>query len=938
MTSTTKKEVAPTKRTTPKGYTRQTTLSKVLASTQIQDPNATEAAEVTLVVNRESDRGGFKEWGAQFEKILTTRVDTLPGARTMLGYGTTLVARDIQGATLRETLGAEPYYAEDSREVLGWLVKLEGTLFFLALNSAASGKTSIDEQYKITATNSFTTALVAIVLRHNVTKLITGPLSRVMRVAKLAIPLREALQQTGAVVESTVDGRFDMSNDSGLDNWDLQAMFIERSYKQIVGGLTNGKHNLLLTGRWPGSEYGLPSIGYKFRAAGDPTVVPDLEKLELVRDFITWCAEDEATLSNEAIVDKLSEKHGWASANLRKRVLKDNKAVASEAVCKGAVVMNALKTGLGVWSTGTYEYNGEIPTALKTDNLLEAMRGKVMEGVVDGKVTRAFKVDLDFHHELLPDGKWTDQELIEKAARRLNKEKKVYKARTDDRKPLRGMSEWTEGDTQYILSGAQGNNYVLAARPTSTSINAHGAARGWMKNELHVSNQLQNYRTAETHQAIADAVITALEDGSLATRAGLVFEDAQSAEEPDTLLTKINTLRAAAAKHAEALDIALESGLRKQVVHYMGLKEAAEEELSALEVELGHSTKAAENRLPINTESVFVGELIDAMAALRETDNFAPSELSGMLQKVIHRIRVTPSEDGLYGILSVWVRLTTDNGVIVAGPITTKVRDRKKNNATDRREGVLKAVLTEGARYKEATEKAGYKMAAMRLHVNTALAPIMPEGSLRTAAIDCPIPEVKLVVWEMLNAHREGRAFETPEGMDKNYAEHIRRTYSDQDLVWACTWAADNMTPQRAAIEFVLGHDDAKARWMDVRAVVNNLYPNQDTKRMFYGMLNGSDGSNACVYTPMLEKGKGFTRDNEDRTVQARKCPFCKTHTLTHALHVPEVTGGLLCTTCRRTPMHTKVVFPESYLRNWGVQRGHSLREKVADVGTIDMG
>jgi hypothetical protein len=891
-----------------------------------------------MVVIRESDRAAFKEWEAMLEKVLTTRVDTLPGAKTMLGYGKTLVARDVQGATLRETLGAEPYYVDGSREVLGWLVKVEGTLFFLVLNSAARAKTRIDEDYNITAVNSFTTATASIVVRHNVTRLITGPMSRIIRVAKLAVPLREALNHTNAVVESTVDGRFDMSNDSGLDGWDMQALFIERAYKQTVSGLTNGKHNLLLTGRWPGAEYNLPSIGYKFRGPGDATVVPDLDKLELVRDFITWCAEDEDKLSNEAIVDRLSTKHGWASHNLRKRILKDETGLASDAKCKGAVVLNALKTGLGVWSTGTYEYNGEVPTVLNTDNLLEGMRDKVIEGVVDGKVTRAFRIDLDFHHELLPEGRWVEQDVLDKAARRLHKEKKVYKPRTDDRKPLRGMSEWTEGDTQYILSGAQGNNYVLAARPVSASINARGAGRGWMKAELHVDNQLQNYRTSDVHQAIADAVIEALENGALATRAGLVFDDAEDAAEPDTLLHKIDSLRAAVAKHAEALDIALENGLRKQVAHYMGLKEAAEDELTALEVELGRSTKAAENRRPIKAESVFVGELVDAMAALRETDQFAPSELSGALQKVLHRIRVTPSVDGVYGVFSIWVRLTTDNGVIVAGPITTKVRDRKKDNATDRREGVLKAVLTEGASYEEATRAAGYKMSAIRLHVNTALAPVVPEGSLRTALIDCPIPEVKLVVWEMLTAYREGRSFETPEGIDKNYAEHIRRTYSDPSITWANSWAADNLTAHRSAIEFILGHDDAKAKWMDVRASVQGLYPNKDVKRVFYSLLNGGDGSTGPVHTPMLDKGKGFNSNNLERTVQVRKCPFCKTHTLSHALHVPELTGGLICTSCRRTPMHAKVVFPEAYLRSWGVQRGRAVRERSSDTGTVDMG
>ena len=861
-----------------------------------------------LVVIRESDRQAFKEFKAMLEKVLIPRAQTLPGAQKVLDYGITLVSRNAAGDALRQTLGAEPYYVEDSREVLGWLFKVDGTLFFLVLNSAAKAKVKVDQDYNITSVNSFTVAAASIVTRYKVTILITGPLNRVIRVAGLAEPLKKALIMNRTIVESTVEGKIDMSSDPGIDQWDLAAMFIERSYRQTVQGMLNGKHNLLLTNRWPLGEQQIPGIGYKFRSKDDKHVVPDLDKIELVQDFITWCAEDEDTLSNKEVVKRMSEKHNWASATFRQRVANED-ACATEAVVQHAIVLNALRSGLDLWKTGTYQFIGEIPQILNKDNLLEGMRDKVIENVVDGRHLKMFSIDLDFHHELLPEGRWVDPELLEKAARRL-KTSKTIRTVGADRRPLRAFPDWVEGETQYAFSSSYSWVYALLARPVAQSTGRNGKQKPWYKKDDSNQAVLMAFSPKETHQALADAVIAGLEQGTLVSRAGLFFEEGKDLEDVDTLLDGIADLKRTIVKSETALEVALENGMKKQVAHYMRALEDAQNELSELEVELGKSHAAADNRRAIQSTEIMVGELLETMAMLRSVETGAPQDFAYEIQRHIHRFRVRPSEDGVMGIFEAWMRLTTDDGVVVAGPVTFEVRDRNRGNAEDRRESVMRAFFTENLDLSSLAEKFEYKTDVVRAHINREFQEIIPEGSLRRALLTCPIPEVRQIMWEALCAKREKREFKTPNGVNPAFASHILKVYTDSDRKWSRAWFATRVDWYHEAMEFVQAHGPDGAQWVDLRNATGAKYSAQNERMIAWVLSTGREG----VFGPVFEFGSIQDHKTNDRVIKTHRCPFCRTRTVTHILHVPEVTNGLICTTCRRAPTSAAVRFPESYM------------------------
>ena len=899
--------------TTATTYRRRSKLDSMLETAAVRMPNG-KALNTILVIIRESDKNGHKEFLAMMEKVFTPRVQTLPGASKMLSYGSSIMARDNDGQTLRDTLGAEPYYVEGTREVLGWLFNIDGTLFFMVLNSAAKAKVSIDDDYNMTATNAFTKAAASIVLKYQVTKLITGPLSRIIRVAKLAAPLRDALITTKATVESTVEGRLYMGDDAGVDNWDIWALFIERSYRQTVSGLTNGKHNRLLTGRWPGSEKHLPAMGYKYKSKDDATVVPDLTKLEMVKDFLTWCAQPESELSNEEIADLLTKKYSWGSYNLKKRTAKDDDATAAEARHPGRVVINALVTGLDVWASGKYLYTTSIPWVLQTENLLEGIRPYVVEI----GTARKLAIEIDFHNEDLPDGRWVAPEIIEAAGRRLKgvAAGNALQDRGTDIKPLSGLVEWFEDDRQWTLSAAYGNHYALASRPVSEAVTKTGARAGWLK--TYTGDPVAVLRTSEVHKAIASSVIEALETGVKVSRTGQELSLTEDALDANEIVSEIERVKQAIDRKALAIDIALEKKLTTQATQYMEDQEEKHKELRALELALSQCHSQQENRRPIKAQQVMIGEVIEVLASLYETEIMADPSLRAALQKVIHRVTAKVAEDGTHVVLNTWVRLMTDDGSAVFGPVESTVRDRRRKHHTDRHENIARLILLEGLRPAEAAEVSGYGVRTVRARVNKQLAEVVPSMYLRTAIVDCPIKETKLVIWHMMKANQEGVKFKAPEGMDPAFVKLVQKTYSDPEATWTVSWAADSHTAPRRALAFIAEAGEDGAKWTDVLKMTAEAFDPSMVDYFRTEMLKGKSGR----YLPVVERGKKFHNTNPDRRVHLKACPFCHTQTLTHVLHVPEVVGGMICTSCRKAPGTPSVAFPEAYMALWCGPRG----------------
>jgi len=879
-------------------------------------------AIVALVVIRESDRKAFKEFVSMLEKVLISRQGDLPGASTVLTLGARLVERTPESDALRQSLGAIPYYVPGSKVVVGWLFDIEGTLYFLGLYSAAKTIYEMNDTNNVQMTNAFTSALESVVREYKVTHLYTGPMSRVLRSKDVAVGLKDSLITMGTTLHFTQEGTMRMSDAAARQNWDTWALFVEMAYRQTVVGLMNGVHNLIVSDRWPKAEEQLPAFGYKFKDDGDSTVVPDLAQLEMVRDFLKWCAEDQAKTSNEEIARRLGDKYGWGSSILRKRDAKDDSATIADAKHPATAVRNLLKKGYEVWQTGVYVYKADLPPLVAVQELDD----RIQPYCVTVGNHRFIEYPMTFNHDLLPEGRWAEPEVFEAAARRLpsrgEKSPKGRAATDQERKPLAGLAEWIEGDQQYALSAAHADAYLLIGRSATNALDEFDRRSGWSTKTKNAP--MAKITPAKLHKALAESIIGALEhDGVAWARTTNGLQVVATDTDVNGLIEDSARLRQQIDKKQTALEIALEEGYRDQAAKAMNALEDLTAQLRDVEQQVASAHAALEHARPLASSEADVSDLVARLAQLAQTEDKAPAELNSALSTLIPTLRVKLDADELNLTVTAHVRVKTDDGNLILGPITCKVPNQLRHLAGARREKLLEYILADGMRMEDAAAAAGYTdVQAARRRANELLIETVPSRFLRAAIIDCPIAETKQVVWEMHLSQKEGRPFSTPDTVTAAFATHVKQTYSAADRAWTISWASDSFTAGRRALAFVDAGGENGVRWTELlKHTAEEITPAM-VPYFSEELLRGKGKSRAAGYDPLVERGPKFHSHNPDRRVLARRCPYCDARTLTHLLRVPEVVGGLICTGCRRAPALPQIVFPQDYLRNWAGPRG----------------
>jgi hypothetical protein len=885
--------------------------------------------DVALVVIRESDRKAFREFVAMLEKVLVSRQGELPGAATVLSLGERLVERTPEADALRTSLGAIPYYVPGSKVVVAWLFDIEGTKYLLGLYSAAKTIYEMSDTHTARMTNAFTSTLESIVREYGVTQLYTGPMNRILRSKDVAVGLKDALITTGTVLHFTVEGRMAMSDASARQNWDTWALFVEMAYRQTVIGLMNGTHNLIVSDRWPKAENQLPAFGYKFNAPGDSTVIPDLEQLDMVRDFLKWCAEDPAETSNEEIAQRLADKYKWGSAILRQRDARDEAATIADAKHPAAAVRNLLRKGLEVWQTGTYVYKTDLPPLVA----LQELDDRIQPYYKTVGNQRFVEYPMSFNHDLLPEGGWADEETFKAAARRLpSQDERPATGRAagiQDRKPLAGIAEWIEQEKQYAISAAHGMFYLLIERNADCALDAFSRRAGWTNEEK--TAPIATMDPAELHKTLAEAVIKTLDqDGVAWSRTATGLEVVATTTDINVLIEDSAKLRQQIDKKQTALDIALEEGYRDQAAKTMAALETLNSELRIAEQAIASAHANMEHSRPLAATEADVTDLATRMAELAETANQAPAELNSALNSLITSLRAELEPDELNVKLTAHVRIKTDDGNLILGPISCRVPNHQRKHAGARREKLLEYILADGMRLPEAAAAAGYTdIQAARRRANEMLTETVPSRFLRSAIIDCPIQETKAVVWEMHKSKQENRPFVTPGNVTAAFAAHIKQTYGSEERSWTIAWAADSHTAGRRALDFIKAAGEDGVRWTELlKHTAEDVAPAM-VPYFSEELLRGKGHSRGAGYDPLVEKGAKFHSQNPDRKVTARRCPFCDTRTLTHIMRVPEIVGGLVCTECRKAPATPQVTFPEAYMKMWAGPRGIGKGRKV---------
>lgn len=873
-------------------------------------------------VVRESTENAISDFDNLMRYTLNPWVGRVPGVDEILGHGIALVGKGKEADELRAKYNAVTLYGGiTGRKVIGWVLDHEGSLFILSLFSAA--KTNERES------NDFTDALSSLVEKHTVRQLILGSFSRGVRSRDHARRLREACRYARTTIH-TGGYQIDMTTDIGSDAFENEVNAAVFDYKGSVDRLQRGAHALLFDGQWPKDEVALPTSGlaYKFRETApgarkpDQTVVPRLENLTLVRDILTWGASD---MTNLQIAERIAKKHGWGSDVLRGRA--GNPTATIMDARNPAAVVRSIWRHLDLFETGFYAYEQRIPTPTRVS--FDTRYHDTTYEVGDTKFLRA---DLDFHHELLPKGRWVDPEII-----RLCREKRLNGEQTNrgrgdglsERKPLTGMPGWVDGPFQYRFSSISHQTYQLFRRPVEQAFNAAGEAIGWLKQE---ADTIAVVRPAEIHKKLADAIVDALSaSGVKIARVGVRKTQAEEAPDLSDMEAEIAKLSKAAkrarteyALAAELFDDNESEANRAALKAAFAQKAAAEEALREAEagyaVALGQQKAAA----PLTSEvQIQVHDLAAALALLAQTDEKAPGELNLALTNFLTGFRAKLSRDKMTVKITTNVKVETDEGPVTLGPVKIEVANTRRHDACKRRRSaLLEAVFLEGLSVEEARARLNltdtyHTRKLLRQEIDKLGA--ITAKSLRVAATDCPVKETKLVLWNLFEAARTGEPFQVPAGIDPAFAAHIVKVYTAPEITWTLAWAADTHTTARRAIEAVRACGDNGADWDAFIADVLSGISEVSIRNAKLLLVTGTTTRSGNEFAPILERTNKWAQ--QERRVMVRKCPFCGTRTLDHPLRVPEVPGGILCSSCRRVPSLPTVTFPEDYLRPWSGPR-----------------
>jgi DNA invertase Pin-like site-specific DNA recombinase len=926
----------------------------------------------------------------EYTKMLSsvvTRDDVkdFPGADTILSLGSLLVRMNAEGEAARQALNAVTYYDPTSpKSVLSHFIIIGDVGYLLSVFSAAK-PTHITRDGIVDVTNAFTDLVATLVQQYSPDTLHIGPFARLVRNRDVAQSMKNTLKSNHTTVYYSGGEPIDLDSQSGDLNWEIQSIVASGEWNSITNRLMGGAHAMLEEGHWPKAESQLPGVGYKFRDPNTPEVVPNLDELELVQDIVAWAKNREN--SWEKIAKLIGEKHGWASPILRIRSKNDNLTIADSSE-PGQAVRRLLTKALPIWLSGFYRYEQEVPNLLvdpkkrnlrtrtKDNTLVESREIVTSTGELATITTSRVQFPLDFHHEELPGGEWVPEgDLIEVMKRLVEdipsatfKEKFISEfidehraeeilkgvrprrtgptggsSKKTERKPLSGIGEWVSGDTQYVLSARDEDNYIIYSRPATEAVDARtGRRRGWK--DKH-SDAVAFLPASETHQAISAAIIEHLDTlGVDWSRSAVRNTGATKLAEADAdRLSSLNEEAQALVKKIEKLerllDLAIEDDLTETIRERQREIEKTRRTHRALLDRIAAGENARGNRRLLSANSTAdVRTIVSALAALAKTETQAPSTLGDTLQGIIKSLSATVSEDGLNVNLELNIGLETSDGAITVGPINATVSNtiavRTRNG---RAEAILTRYFRDGLTFEEAAKVCGYNdllAAKRRLHESLMETGVISSKGLRSAAIDTPITDIRRVLWAEIEARKNEKPFTVPQGIDPAWAAHIRDIYTS-DLPWLPAWCTDSHEASRNAIAAVKAGGEDGLLW---DTLIFDIAPHAEKRSVATlseelvrgkGAGNGSDRN---FYEPILERVGAWHGHNPNRRVKVRSCPYCGTRTLDHVLRVPEVKGGLLCSTCRRTPTMPTVVFPVEYLedhagnRGWGKGREATIR------------
>jgi hypothetical protein len=258
---------------------------------------------------------------------------------------------------------------------------------------------------------------------------------------------------------------------------------------------------------------------------------------------------------------------------------------------------------------------------------------------------------------------------------------------------------------------------------------------------------------------------------------------------------------------------------------------------------------------------------------------------------------------------------------------------------------MVREMLVNGLSLEEVAEKHGYTAGApLQRSLREAIREKVPSAAMRAALFNCPVAETRRVMWQHISGEDLGL------DLSGEWARHIVETYTRDSVVWAEAWAADSHQAARKALRWVEQNvdEDGTADWAGMMdAVTTEDMPEQTRKHLDEELTRGKGApreGRAAIFAPVLERVErragelatenlGWTRW-ADRRVRVKSCEHCGGD-IDHVLRVPEVPGGVMCSSCRKAP-GLDVEFPADYLRMWAGFRGFGSTRQAQHNGTYE--
>ena len=545
--------------------------------------------------------------------------------------------------------------------------------------------------------------------------------------------------------------------------------------------------------------------------------------------------------------------------------------------------------------------------------------------------------------------------------------------------PLAGTPEWDDSDdtrpaTQQFDVFTSTSRYLLRSRPFHEAGNPDGSQRGWTGSTI---THCGGMRAAEFHADLARSMREALLTLDCATEpvvltpahaiggpvgngAGPEAAGLRRAELEEALERAQLQRRGAVDARNEAAGMHAVKGTEESAEEL----EEAEEDLARAKARVRQLNKelSALSQTPaapvtsaphIATVAVETATAEFVAAALEKCEGAAPGWLQEACQVLLADVRLSPSQDPGQRPKMRWsatLTLTTIDaagnaervGLPLSGEVINRSHARDGKPALNGPEAWAWAYFYRGDDFSTigmdadidgSGKKNSFLYKGLYEWVGAGTWDTVPDVHLRTAALDCPIPETRRVLWSAITGDESAL-----NGIDKGFSQHIRQTYTNASsgLWWG--WCKDTHQLSRSAAHLMLAHGGnaalfSMAQQLNVSPVVITALARVNGKAIKRGAAARPAPTARSPFTKNWTRGANCLPP-EERRLALRPCPHrdCPKRLqggqpyASHVLLVPE-TGigfGVLCPDCCRLPVlgMTEVRFPENYLRPWSGRFG----------------